>query len=94
MEKCTYCVQRIQEAKIAAHKEGREKVRDGEVVSACQQSCPTRAIHFGDLADSESDVARSAASSRDYALLAELNIRPRTSFLARVKNPNPELETA
>ena len=87
-------MQRIQEAKIAAHREGRDRVRDGEAVSACQQTCPANAIHFGDLNDAKSEVARLAAAPRDYALLEELNIRPRTSFLARVRNPNPELEGA
>jgi molybdopterin-containing oxidoreductase family iron-sulfur binding subunit len=91
MEKCTYCVQRINVAKATAHKEGRDRVRDGEVVTACQQTCPTKAISFGDLDDPSSDVARRAADERNYVLLGELNIRPRTSFLARVRNPNPEL---
>jgi molybdopterin-containing oxidoreductase family iron-sulfur binding subunit len=91
MEKCTYCVQRINGAKSAAHQAGRDRVRDGEVVTACQQTCPTRAITFGDLNDPSSEVARRAADPRNYVLLEELNIKPRTSFLARVRNPNPEL---
>lgn len=94
MEKCTYCVQRIQRAKIKAHKAGQERVADGAVQTACQQACPTKAIRFGDLNDPGSSVARHVGLSRDYALLAELNIRPRTSYLARVRNPNPELEPA
>jgi molybdopterin-containing oxidoreductase family iron-sulfur binding subunit len=94
MEKCTYCVQRIQHAKVAAKREGRDRIRDGEAVAACQQTCPTAAIHFGDLNDPKSKVAQAAAQPRQYALLEELNIRPRTSFLARVRNPNPELEGA
>ena len=91
MEKCTYCVQRINEVKIAAHREGRERVRDGEIVVACQQGCPTNAITFGDLNDPKSAVAEAAKSSRNYELLADLNIKPRTSYLARVRNLNPEL---
>ncbi|MGC4122240.1 MAG: TAT-variant-translocated molybdopterin oxidoreductase [Myxococcales bacterium] len=94
MEKCTYCVQRIQNAKIAAHKKGEDKVADGVIKSACQQACPAQAIHFGDLNDPNSEVRRLAALPRDYAMLAELNVRPRTSFLARVRNPNPDLEAA
>ncbi len=90
MEKCTYCVQRIEAAKIMAKNEGRE-VRDGEVVVACQQTCPTQAIAFGDLNDPDSDVARTTANSRAYHTLAELNIKPRTAYLARLRNPNPEL---
>lgn len=100
MEKCTYCVQRIQEAKIArrreAAREGSSDIRvaDGAVVSACAQSCPANAISFGDLNDEKSKVAKDAANPRAYGLLEELNTRPRTSFLARVRNPNPELEAA
>jgi molybdopterin-containing oxidoreductase family iron-sulfur binding subunit len=91
MEKCTYCVQRINAAKIAAHVAGHERVADGQVVTACQQTCPTQAISFGDLNDATSAVARRAADARNYVLLGELNLRPRTSFLSRVRNPNPEL---
>jgi molybdopterin-containing oxidoreductase family iron-sulfur binding subunit len=94
MEKCSYCVQRIQRAKIAAHQAGADRVADGGVRTACQQACPAQAIHFGDAGDPRSEVARQIALPRDYAMLAELNIRPRTSFLARVRNPNPELEGA
>ncbi len=94
MEKCTYCVQRIQAAKIEAHRRGEQTVRDGAVQTACQQACPAQAIHFGDLNDPGSEVRRLAALPRDYAMLAELNVRPRTSYLARVRNPNPELEAA
>lgn len=90
MEKCTYCVQRIQRAKINAENENRP-IRDGEVVTACQAACPTQAIVFGDLSDPNSRVTQLKADSRNYALLAELNTRPRTTYLAIVRNPNPEL---
>ena len=89
MEKCSYCLQRISEAKIAAKHEGRP-VADGEVKTACQQTCPTDAIVFGDVSDPDSKVSRWKASERDYVLLGELNNRPRTSYLARLRNPNPE----
>jgi len=90
MEKCTYCVQRIQEGKFRASRENRP-LRDQEITTACQDSCPTQAISFGDLSDSKSEVSQRKASSRDYSLLEELNVRPRTTYLAMVKNPNPEL---
>jgi molybdopterin-containing oxidoreductase family iron-sulfur binding subunit len=91
MEKCTYCVQRITKARIAADKEDRA-VRDGEIVTACQQACPAEAIIFGNKNDPASRVARLKADPRDYGLLAELNVRPRTTYLASVRNPNPEIE--
>jgi Fe-S-cluster-containing hydrogenase components 1 len=92
MEKCTYCVQRINGARIEAKKEGRE-IRDGEIQTACQQACPTRTIIFGDLNNPDSQVSRLKREPHDYALLAELNTRPRTTFLARIKNPNPNIQT-
>jgi Fe-S-cluster-containing dehydrogenase component len=91
MEKCTYCVQRISQARIAAKKEDRP-IRDGEVVSACQAVCPTRAITFGDINDPKSAVSQLRAEPHHYGLLAELGTRPRTTYLARLRNPNPELE--
>jgi len=90
MEKCTYCVQRIVHRRIEAEKEGR-RVRDGEVVTACAQACPADAIVFGDLNDGASRVARLKAAARNYALLESLNTQPRTTYLAAVRNPNPEL---
>ncbi|MBI4528561.1 MAG: 4Fe-4S dicluster domain-containing protein, partial [Deltaproteobacteria bacterium] len=91
MEKCTYCVQRINAAKIEAAKENRP-VRDGEIMTACQAACPTQAIVFGDINNRESVVAAMKAESLNYELLAELNTKPRTTYLATVKNPNPELK--
>ncbi len=89
MEKCTYCLQRLSEARIAA-KRDRRAVADGEIKTACQQTCPTDAITFGDVRDPESAVSRQKASDLDYELLGELNNRPRTTYLARLRNPNPE----
>ena len=91
MEKCTYCVQRIQEGKLSAKRDGR-KLKDGDIKSACQQACPTGAIAFGDLNDPESTVAKWSDVNRNYKLLAEIGTRPRTSFLARIRNPNPKLK--
>ncbi len=89
MEKCTYCVQRTVEARQAAKLAGRA-VADGEIQTACQQTCPTQAIAFGDKTDAKSRVVAQKALPRDYVLLGELNNRPRTSYQAKVRNPNPE----
>jgi MoCo/4Fe-4S cofactor protein with predicted Tat translocation signal len=90
MEKCSYCVQRIEAVKIIADKENRE-IRDGEIVTACQQACPTSAISFGNINDKASKVAKVKAEERDYQVLADLNFRPRTTYTAGVINPHPEL---
>jgi MoCo/4Fe-4S cofactor protein with predicted Tat translocation signal len=90
MEKCTYCVQRINQARVAAKLEDRE-IRDGDVVTACQAACPTNAIIFGNINDPNSEVSKRKASPLNYPLLAELNSRPRTTYLAVVRNPNTEL---
>lgn len=92
MEKCTYCVQRINAGRIEAEKQNRV-IRDGEIVTACQASCPTEAIIFGNANDPNSRVAKLKAESRNYSILADLNTRPRTTYLASVRNPNPRLAT-
>jgi molybdopterin-containing oxidoreductase family iron-sulfur binding subunit len=99
MEKCTFCVQRIQNAKIKAKAEIRNgtrtgvvdaPLRDGEIVTACQAACPTEAIVFGDLTDPNSRVSRLHADRRSYALVPETYTKPRNRFLARIRNPNPD----
>jgi len=90
MEKCSYCVQRIERVRIDARNQGRP-IRDGEIKTACQQACPGEAIVFGDVNDPQSRVSRLKAEPRNYGLLAELNTRPRTTYLASVRNPNPEI---
>jgi molybdopterin-containing oxidoreductase family iron-sulfur binding subunit len=90
MEKCTYCVQRIQSARIDA-KMAERPLADGDIRTACQQTCPTQAITFGDIRDPESLVNQRKQNSRDYVLLAELGNKPRTSYLARIRNPHPDL---
>ena len=90
MEKCTYCVQRINHGRIEAKKENRP-IRDGEVITACAQACPTEAIIFGDMSDADAAVAKLKTDPLNYAMLAELNTRPRTTYLARLKNPHPVL---
>jgi len=90
MEKCTYCLQRINEAKFKAKQEGRE-IKEGDFQAACQQACPTHAIKFGNILDPESKVAKAKAGDRNYGMLSEYNLKPRTSYLAKLRNPNPEL---
>ena len=95
MEKCTYCVQRITQGRVDAERERQdERVKDGEVQTACQQSCPANAIIFGNINDPNSRVAKLKAHQLNYGLLADLNTRPRTTYLAEVRNPNPELREA
>ncbi len=89
MEKCSFCLQRVSEAKIAAKADGYREVRDGEIKTACEQTCPTQAITFGRINDENSRVAKLKANERNYVLLDELNNRPRVSYLAKLRNPNP-----
>jgi molybdopterin-containing oxidoreductase family iron-sulfur binding subunit len=93
MEKCSYCVQRIEEAKIEADKDNRA-VRDGEIVTACQQACPAAAITFGNKNDPHSRVTALRAMERSYQVIADQNTRPRTTYVAEVLNLNQELEEA
>jgi MoCo/4Fe-4S cofactor protein with predicted Tat translocation signal len=92
MEKCTYCIQRINESKITAELENRS-VRDGDIVTACQSACPTRAITFGNINDPNSAVSRLKAEPRNYPMLGDLGVRPRTTYLAKVRNLNPDLSS-
>jgi molybdopterin-containing oxidoreductase family iron-sulfur binding subunit len=93
MEKCTYCVQRIREVDIRA-RIGNRFIADGEIQPACMQACPTQAIVFGDINNRANRVARLKALNLNYALAAELNTRPRTTYLAELRNPNSELNEA
>jgi molybdopterin-containing oxidoreductase family iron-sulfur binding subunit len=90
MEKCTYCVQRIRNTEIQSEVQGIE-ITDGQIQTACQQACPTNAIIFGDLNKADSQVSQLKQEPRDYAMLAELGTRPRTTFLAKLRNPNPNI---
>ncbi|HEY3743663.1 MAG TPA: TAT-variant-translocated molybdopterin oxidoreductase [Bryobacteraceae bacterium] len=92
MEKCSYCVQRIERAKIEAEEDNNRPLKDGEIVTACQQACPAHAIVFGDINNPKSEVTRLKKLKRNYLLLEDLNTRPRTTYLARLRNPNPEIE--
>jgi molybdopterin-containing oxidoreductase family iron-sulfur binding subunit len=91
MEKCTYCVQRINDARIEAKKAGTE-IADGAIVTACQQACPTKTIIFGNIADPQSQVSQSRLDKRGYRLLEELNTRPRTVHLVKIRNVNPAIK--
>jgi molybdopterin-containing oxidoreductase family iron-sulfur binding subunit len=90
MEKCTYCIQRIQAVRLKAKREYRE-IRDGEIRTACQQTCPADAIVFGDINDQNSTVTKWARMDRRFGLLEEIGTRPRTTYLAKIRNPNPEM---
>ena len=92
MEKCTYCVQRLNSARVAAKiANGEGRVGGDAVQTACQQACPTGAISFGNLTDADSQVSRMKKSPLNYGILTDLNMKPRTTYLARVKNPNPKI---
>lgn len=93
MEKCTFCVQRISEARIKSKLENRD-IRDGDITTACQQACPTSALTFGNINDANSRVNKMKSQNRNYAMLAELNVKPRLTYLARIRNPHPDLVTS
>jgi len=93
IEKCSYCVQRIEAARINVRRQGRTEIRDSDVDAACSQACASGSITFGNLNDPNSKVARKRKSDRGYALLAEIGTRPRTRFLGKIRNPNPEMKT-
>lgn len=94
MEKCTYCIQRVETAKITARKEGGRPIRDGDVVTACQSACPTRAINFGSIVDENAIVYQMRNNDpRSYGMLSQLNLKPRTEYLARIRNPHIRLMT-
>jgi molybdopterin-containing oxidoreductase family iron-sulfur binding subunit len=90
MEKCTYCVQRINQARIEAKTAGKE-IEDGQIVVACEQACPTECITFGNINDPNSRVSRYKENDLNYGILTDLNTRPRTTYLAALKNPNPKI---
>jgi molybdopterin-containing oxidoreductase family iron-sulfur binding subunit len=93
MEKCTYCVQRVEKAKINARKDGGRPIRDGDVITACQSACPSGAIEFGDISDPESKVAKAKKDIRNYGMLTQLNVGPRTTYLSRIRNTPVALMT-
>jgi molybdopterin-containing oxidoreductase family iron-sulfur binding subunit len=93
MEKCTYCIQRINAARIKSELEQRT-IRDGEIIPACAQACPTDAIIFGNMNDQKSRLARWKASPLNYWMLGQLNTRPRTSYFAKLRNSNPQLKSS
>ena len=93
MEKCTYCTQRIQAVRIQARNEGNREIRDGEITPACAQACPTQALTFGDINQRGSRVSSLVTSDRHYKLLALIGTQPRTTYLGRIRNPNPAMSS-
>jgi molybdopterin-containing oxidoreductase family iron-sulfur binding subunit len=93
IEKCSYCVQRIQMAKSKAKQQGRHELKGDEVVVACQQACASKSIVFGDINNPNSEISKRYRADRSYGLLAEIGTRPRTRFLGKLRNPNPEMKT-